>query len=174
MPAFETKNYYDRVEQHHYFRNYIGKNTGLKYDFVRVFEKSGLALQKLFKVNRIKKSGMNYYKGDNWFSITHELAKYVVDNKPTIKKYFFNTFRADEVFLQTIVMNSPYADTVTKNCMRYIDWERGIPYIFRLEDYNDIINSNMIFARKFSTSVDREIIEKIYTTLKEQSKRLSK
>ncbi len=48
--------------------------------------------------------------------------------------------------------------------MRLIDWDRGngsSPYIFRSEDYEDIMASNMLFARKFDEQVDAAIIERI-------------
>jgi hypothetical protein len=53
-----------------------------------------------------------------------------------------------------------------ENCKRLIDWKRGTPYVFKKEDYNMIMNSNTMFARKFSTIVDKEIIDLIYDKLK--------
>ena len=56
-----------------------------------------------------------------------------------------------------------------ENNLRYIDWERGAPYVFRSDDFEDLINSSCLFARKFDSTVDREIIEKIenFLTTKE-------
>ena len=48
--------------------------------------------------------------------------------------------------------------------MRLVDWKRGSkgsPYTFREEDYDELINSGALFARKFSEDVDKNIIEKI-------------
>ena len=35
--------------------------------------------------------------------------------------------------------------------MRLIDWRRGNPYVWRDEDYDELIHSDRIFARKFSS-----------------------
>lgn len=48
--------------------------------------------------------------------------------------------------------------------MRIVDWKRGSngsPYIFREEDYDELINSGVLFARKFSEDVDKDVIKKI-------------
>ena len=53
-------------------------------------------------------------------------------------------------------------DNDPKAIMRYIDWKRGNPYTFEKNDYQLLIDSNMLFARKFSEKIDREIIDMIY------------
>lgn len=45
--------------------------------------------------------------------------------------------------------------------MRSIDFQRGTPWIWREEDYEKLLESDMLFARKFDAKVDRNIIEKI-------------
>ena len=45
--------------------------------------------------------------------------------------------------------------------MRLIDWNRGKPYTFRSSDYDELCESDMLFARKFDASVDSEIIKSI-------------
>ena len=131
-----------------------------------------LKIQKMFLIKRNK--NYNFYKGSNWFSITNEFAKYVIDNEKEIEERYKYTFCADEIFLQSLIMNSKFKDNIykflneknTEAAMRYIDWERGAPYTFKEEDYNLLINSEMLFARKFSEKVDREIIEMIYNYIK--------
>lgn len=119
-------------------------------------------------------------KGANWFSITHSLAEYVVDRTPWIKKYFRFSSCADEIFLHTIVYNSQFRENLYYSgmdnnyiaCMRYIDWDRGSPYVFRSSDYNLLMQSEYLFARKFSTSVDSQIITNIYEYLSLENKKL--
>lgn len=61
----------------------------------------------------IKRStGITFQKGANWFSITDELARYVLSKEKWIKKVFKDTDCADEIFLQTIVINSKYKDNL--------------------------------------------------------------
>ena len=36
--------------------------------------------------------------------------------------------------------------------MRAIDWTRGSPYEWKVSDFDELINSNKLFARKFTDS----------------------
>lgn len=75
----------------------------------------------------------------------------------------------DEMFLQTIVYNSSFKDKLydkdyDDSCLgnqRYIDWKRGTPYTFRNEDFEELINSNCLFARKFNEKIDCKIIDRL-------------
>lgn len=64
------------------------------------------------------------------------------------------TLCADEIFIQTILWNSPFRERMhcTNNAntgsMREIDWEHGSPYIWQDHDYQTLINSN-----KFCTEI---------------------
>lgn len=156
----------DRVRYYYFFQEKIGRQTG----FLRRFQSRLLSLQKLFKINRCKRKNIKWKKGANWFSITNDLARYVLEKEKWIKKNFNKTRCADEIFLQTIVANSKFNDTLFFNengdteHMRYIDWTRSVnagPHTFRLEDFDRIISSNCMFARKFDIDVDKRIIEKI-------------
>jgi len=48
--------------------------------------------------------------------------------------------------------------------LRYIDWDRGSPYTFTIEDFNVLIDSNKLWARKFSELKDEKIVNSIYST----------
>lgn len=52
--------------------------------------------------------------------------------------------------------------------LRYIDWSEGglHPKTLNINDYNRLMNSEFIFARKFDTKIDKEVIEKIYDSVK--------
>lgn len=47
--------------------------------------------------------------------------------------------------------------------VRYVDFssQQPSPKTLRMEDYDKIIGSNCVFARKFNMDVDREIVDKI-------------
>lgn len=161
-----SQNYAEmRLEQYHLFQNLIGRNKGHLVAIVYGIEKFLLDFQKKIGLNRIKKSNMTFYKGGEWFSITNELVVELLHSKKLIKKYFYKTIGADELFLQTIACNGALSDTVIDNDLRCIDWKRGNPYIFRKEDYKFICNSGKLFARKFSSKTDRVIIDQLYARL---------
>ena len=127
-----------------------------------------------FMVHRCKKSGLVYQKGANWFSITHDFARYVIGQEELIKETFKQTITADEMFVQTLLMSSDYRERLFDKRMngdygaikREIDWERGEPYVYRLEDLNQLLCSTNFFARKFSWNVDSEIVKALEEKIK--------
>ena len=85
------------------------------------------------------------------------------------EKYILSRFKytccADEIAIQTILMDSEYKKRLyvpTQNqnaALRLIDWNRGEPYVWKKDDIEEIMNSNNFFARKFSSFVDRDIVD---------------
>lgn len=160
-----------RTRIYHFFQDTIGKKKNLLY----VIEKALIKLQKLFKVNRTRKLGYPILCGAQWFSITHNTAEYILSREPEIKKVFSHGFCVDELFLQTFFMQSPYKDNLfnadSLNCksfMRHIDWKRGDPYTFRQEDFDELMSSDAMFARKFDLNTDRKICDMIFEELKKK------
>lgn len=157
-----------------YKHRFLGK-AGSLGDILGALETK---LQKLFGVNNtIKYSDIIFQKGRNWFSITHGLAEYVVENEDWIRKVFADSVCGDELFLQTVARNSRYAEKICNpNTMpeipdtRYIDWKRGSnnnPYIFRETDEEELRSAKALFARKFDLTIDKKIVERLYRVLKE-------
>lgn len=167
---FEEENfrYQNRVKYYHLFQDFIGRENNL---FLKIVNKVSYIFQAIFKVNR--NSDIIFQKGTNWFSINRDLAKYVIQKKDFIKETFKFTYCADEIFLQTIVHNSRFKRTLyhlnydnnLTAIMRYIDWERGNPYIFREDDFEELIGSSYMFARKFNAQIDKDIIIKLSKNL---------
>jgi Core-2/I-Branching enzyme. len=158
-----------RINYYYLFQDIVGRNDKKFLCFIqRVF----VFIQKMFHFNRNRRSGIRFAKGTNWFSITDDLARYILYNKKWVEKTFKYTRAGDEMFLQTLVYNSKYFNQVNNKigddndaALRYIDWGRGEPYIFRASDLNELIDSPMMFARKFDESVDSEVISMLYDEL---------
>ena len=51
-----------------------------------------------------------------------------------------------------------------------IDWKRGNPYVWRNQDYEELMNAPHLFARKFDENVDREVIDRIFQTISDRQK----
>lgn len=138
--------------------------------FSKVLNRVSITLQKICGVNR--NSDLKIYKGSNWFSITDGFARFVVERQSQIRHQFVYTLCADEIFMHTYFMASPFVDTLYKseggmstNC-RLIRWENELPHVFVLGDFEQLLSTPNLFARKFSESVDREVIEKLYEAIK--------
>ena len=162
-----------RVKYRHHF---YGKAGSVK-DFLGAV---AIKSQKLLGIDRTKKyENIVFQKGRNWFSITHGLAKLVVEKEQWIQEVFGQSVCGDELFLQTVARNSEFAEKICNpNTMpnvpdtRYIDWERGSnnnPYIFRENDFEELKNAEGLFARKFDCQMDEKIVEKVFRELKNRS-----
>lgn len=152
----------DRIRYYYFFQNKIGKGLDNSTIIFQKLRGWALKIQKLLHFSRLKKTDLKFYKGEMWFSITDEMMQYIVSQRDLIMKTFSKGWCSDEMCWMTIAMNSPWADSVVNSCMRYIDWELGDPYIFQKQDYERIMASGKFFARKFSDSVDSEIVDLIY------------
>lgn len=104
-----------------------------------------------------------FYGGSSWFSITSDCVQYILEflkDNPNYLKFFNNTICGDEIFFQTILVNSKYKNFLVNDNKRYIDWSEGksSPKTLKIEDYVKIKNSDKLFARKFDANIDKKIL----------------
>lgn len=166
----------DRVKYYYVFMESVREKSAIKRKPKTFLREFFLKLQKLLKIDRTK--GKEFQYGSNWFDITDDFAKYILKNKPWVIKHFKKTCCADELFLQTLLFNSPFYSNNyyclnKKNRIlqrnRYTDWTRGQPYTFKKEDYNEIINiKESLFIRKFNYKNDAEIVNKLFDWLRKK------
>lgn len=166
----------DRVKYYYVFMESVREKSAIKRKPKTFLREFFLKLQKLLKIDRTK--GKEFQYGSNWFDITDDFAKYILKNKPWVIKHFKKICCADELFLQTLLFNSPFYSNNyyclnEKNRIlqrnRYTDWTRGQPYTFKKEDYNEIINiKESLFIRKFNYKNDAEIVNKLFDWLRKK------
>lgn len=160
----------DRIRYYHLFRKKRNRMN-------KIFAQIVLRSQKFLHVNRLRGKDFQIQKGTNWFSITGAFAKYIVRQADRVERLFSYSYCGDEVFVQTMLVNSPFAANLympncnndQMACARLIDWERGRPYVFRMTDYDQIMRSPAMFARKFSIQTDPEIIKEIQKKLEDKN-----
>lgn len=136
------------------------------------------SLQIMLGVNRIKGVPVVFHKGGVWFSITHALARYVVEAMPRYRAYYRHSSCADEIWLQTLIADSPFMqrrafmgwDDEFAATMRYIDWPDNAmsPRTLTSADYDKLMQSGMLFARKFDDAVDAAVIQRISQAVRAQ------
>jgi hypothetical protein len=132
-------------------------------------------LEKL--INRIlpeRKFPLNYTMvgRSNWFAVTFDAAKYIIDfldDHPEVVRFFKLSWGADELIFSTILYNSAFKDKIVNNFI-YADWSerKAHPKILKTEDYNALINSDKLFARKFDADADAVILEMLEEYLKKK------
>ncbi len=120
----------------------------------------------IFLAPRKIPKGLTIYGKAMFWMLTQDAANYVVKTVEENKKilnFFQYTWGCDEFVFQTILMNSEYKNAVTNNHGRYIDWSAGGPHpkILRFSDFEFLQKSSHLFARKFDSKLDSEILDKI-------------
>lgn len=135
-----------------------------------------VSVQAFAGIDRARACSLRYLHGSAFFSITHAFAKYVLDREAWIRRCFHHTLIGEEVFMQTLLMSSPFRSkaagrgSLKSANLRYIDWERRLknsPYTFRMSDYDELreASRHYLFARKFSRALDPEIVDRIVGNL---------
>lgn len=167
----KSRRRYERIKYYRPFQDNMVRGRSLKSILQN---KVLIPAQKLFRVDRMKAyQNIVFKSGSAYFSIQHDLAMYVLGQRESIRKWFEDTICGDEMFIQTLVYNSSFNETLydkryDDNCegnQRYIDFNRGTPYVWRMEDYEELMASGMLIARKFDEKIDNDIIEKLYTKI---------
>ena len=112
------------------------------------------SLQKKFKFKRTINNLGKLYGGSTYWSLTRDTLHFVLnftEENPKFLKRFKYTAISEEIYFQTVIMNSKYSNNIVNDDLRYIDWESkrgGNPAFLDETDFKSLICSNMLFARK--------------------------
>lgn len=105
--------------------------------------------QKFLKINRNK--DVAFYKASNWVSFSEEAVEFLLSERTRIKKLFRRSFCGDEYFAPTMLNMSSLREKVV-SCDSLLKQEMGSanPRVFTMDDFDSLISSDCLFARKFS------------------------
>ena len=117
-----------------------------------------------------RKSPVEIFAGSQWVTLSSETVNLVLEkgNKRTPLYHFFKCCDvSDEMFIQTILLNSSLKDICINNNLRFIKWraESDSPDVLTVSDFEEIKKSPAFFARKFDADKDAAILEKISAQL---------
>ncbi len=130
----------------------------------------GKSSRKLFWIPRLRRKlpcNLKPYGGSTWFCMPKRLVGYLMDyvaKNPSVTSFFRRARMPDEMFFQTILMGSPFRSGIVNDNRRYIDWvgaKHGHPRYLTSADLGKFMNSDKLFARKFSLAEDRYILDAI-------------
>jgi Core-2/I-Branching enzyme len=170
-------------------------NNIKKYYFIDLIHRSPRILQKTLKAaqlilhkllsDRYFINNMIPYRGSQWFCLNRQTVDYIVkfidsQNANRYIGFFKYVWGSDEIFFQTLVLNSTYARQCryydqdiknTKKFMRnenkaylhYIDWhsDRENPAIFDIGDFQTLKAGDELFARKFCENKSKQLLDDI-------------
>ena len=129
--------------------------------------------------------GYRRYGGSAWCILNREFCEYLTldPSYDRLKRFMKHTIIPEEEFFQTVIMNSPFKDTVINDNKRFITFQgirmfdnlartvglRGYYYsrmkLVTMDDLDKLTKSDAFFARKVDESVDPRVIDVLESRL---------
>ncbi len=163
-----------KVERYHYGMR-LEKKPLPRFFSVLCAKLRFLISDALYTLFGARKFPWEFVKGGQWISVSLKVVETVIANKELVKQTFVHTRAADEIFVQAIMLSTPalkervYSwESGDSAAMRETMWDEGAnsPKVFTMKDKELLLNSPNLFARKFSSSVDMDVIRLIESTFK--------
>ena len=111
--------------------------------------------------------GLRPFGGSSYWCLTRDSLDFVdrwTKDHPRYVEFFKRVEVPDELFFQTIILNSEFRERVQNDNLRHVEWrdpESGSPAILGAADYPTLARSPKLFARKFDMTVDAAVLELI-------------
>jgi hypothetical protein len=110
--------------------------------------------------------GLAPWGGSGYWTLYREHADHVMQfirSHPKYVRFFRRSHVPDEIFFQTILLNSPHKADIVNDDIRYIDWSdpREAPKVLVKDDWEKLERCNDLFARKFDVGRDEDILSMI-------------
>ncbi|MBR9847454.1 MAG: beta-1,6-N-acetylglucosaminyltransferase [Algicola sp.] len=136
----------NRVELYHYFIQSKYYRSSI------LVRKLSLIVAKLLALFKIKNKVFDSYslaKGSQWFTLSNEFVSYVIDtvSRDNLLESLKYTNCIDELFFQTLLINSEFSQKHKNDNLRLIDWAGGNSPVLLNEEY-DFSATESFFARK--------------------------
>ena len=115
-------------------------------------------------IHRRLPGGMRPYGGSSWWALSRACVQDIlarVAREPGLVRFFRRCACPDEMFFQTLVMNSPFASRVLGQNFRYVQWpEHGArnPKILDEGDFERIAASRAHFCRKIDSEASAALL----------------
>lgn len=144
-----------KVNYVHLYSRYFRKTGSFGNNLFAISRAVCLRVQILLGIKRNKK--IQFKKGTQWVSVTNPFVHLLLDKRGEVMQMYKNTFCADEIYKQTICWNSEFQNHVYSyqdeaiGSMRMIGWKDGQLRDWQNGDYELLINSGKLFARKFNS-----------------------
>lgn len=133
-------------------------------------------ISKLFLPEKRKlPENLVFYGGSAWWCLNRKHSAYILEFLQRNEKFsaFFDfVFNPDELFFQTILLNSEHKDEIVNDDLRLVYFfERNThPKTFTTDDLPTIIKSEQFFARKFDLEKDETVLDLIDEHLTKEKK----
>jgi hypothetical protein len=159
----------------------IGRESGqwaadYRYQYFYRDEAGGLTRLACLLANRAMRTlgrtrslpgGLRPYGGSSWWALSRGCVRELlarIDREPGILRFFRSVSCPDEMFFQTLVMNSRFSGRVLSENFRYIQWpEQGArnPKILDEHDFERIAASRAHFCRKIDSRASASLLPRL-------------
>jgi hypothetical protein len=118
-------------------------------------------------VTRHLPGGLQPYGGSSWWALSRDCVRALlahIEREPGLPHFFHSVACPDELFFQTLVMNSPFRARVLGQNFRYIQWpENGArnPKVLDEGDFERIAASDAHFCRKIDSIVSATLLPRL-------------
>lgn len=164
-----TKEIERKVHKYHLFPKDFKQRAGIVGMLKKTLRFLFVRLQYLVGFRRHKNTV--FKKGTQWVSITHDFVEYLLAKRQEVMSTYHHTFCSDEIYKQTFCWHSAFRSNIYNladegaGCMRKIGWADGQLLDWTEDNYEALIQSKALFARKFN-SQHMEIVHNIMKDLK--------
>jgi hypothetical protein len=123
-------------------------------------------LNKAAKYFRRRRPDIPVYGGSAWVSVNAAFTRHLLatlGNPTTVRRYLRFTHVPEELAIQTVALNSPFAQSVVNDNLRHIRWKPNAahPDVFTIADFNELVGSGKLFARKFDLDTHPQILDRL-------------
>lgn len=161
----------DRISSYHFF---LPKNKMIVYPYsgknrFKIWINWILEKSQLMKYPRNIAEFKTIYFGSNWVRLSYKATNYINDYCKTHSLKFFKlSLNSDEIFYQTILLHANEEDRglIINENLTFTHWDRPeelYPSPLDLADLNRLKLSGKLFARKFDSTISKELLSKIYS-----------
>jgi hypothetical protein len=125
------------------------------------------AANRIMRVGGLRRAMVNGWQpwgGSSWWSLSRECVEAILGRvraDPAIVRFFRSVSCPDEMFFQTLVMNSPFRTRVVLDNFRHIDWagaKARHPKVLDERDFAAISASRAHFCRKLETQASAALL----------------
>ena len=150
---------YGRVAYKHLF-NETGKAVTAAQKRKKKLSEALVRAQRALGLDFFKRYKLEFKKGLAYWSITRECAQYICGKEALIKKMMRSSLLGDEVFMQTLVYNSPFRERIydekneAEGACICAAWESCVHgnrpgQNLALQDYRLLFSPGYLYALKF-------------------------
>ena len=136
-----------RLGRYHFLLRYYNSPNKFIWHVYRLFWRSLIKCQEILGIKR----DYSYCGGktSNWCSLSQEAVEKWIEDEKKITRRFRYTYCADEYVAMSVIKehNLPY---VFIDSLLFQQFIHGNPRVLDLKDYNELLNSSCLFARKFT------------------------